>query len=77
MSAHAIVAKVSDRPGMLHGLTGVLADHDANITEKNSRHDLATIQQVGSTQKATILQDDSSFAIAIIDQSGSVRVTLM
>ncbi len=32
MSAHAIVAKVSDRPGMLHGLTGVLADHDANIT---------------------------------------------
>ena len=32
MSAYAVVAKVSDRPGMLHGLTGVLADHDANIT---------------------------------------------
>jgi len=32
MSAHAIVAKVSDRPGMLFGLTKVLADHEANIT---------------------------------------------
>ena len=32
MSAYAVVANVSDRPGMLHGLTGVLADHDANIT---------------------------------------------
>src|SRR6266545_10123 len=32
MNAYAVVAKVSDRPGMLHGLTGVLADHDANIT---------------------------------------------
>lgn len=32
MSAHAILAKVSDRPGMLYGLTKVLADHDANIT---------------------------------------------
>ncbi len=32
MSAYAVVAKVSDRPGMLHGLTGVLADYDANIT---------------------------------------------
>jgi len=32
MSAHAVVAKVSDRPGMLYGLTKVLADHEANIT---------------------------------------------
>jgi energy-converting hydrogenase B subunit Q len=32
MSAHAILATVSDRPGMLHGLTKVLADHHANIT---------------------------------------------
>ena len=32
MSAHAIFATVSDRPGMLHGLTKVLAEHHANIT---------------------------------------------
>jgi energy-converting hydrogenase B subunit Q len=32
MSAHAVVAKVSDRPGILYGLTKVLAGHDANIT---------------------------------------------
>ena len=32
MSAHAILATVSDRPGMLYGLTKVLADHSANIT---------------------------------------------
>jgi energy-converting hydrogenase B subunit Q len=32
MSGYAVVAKVSDRPGMLYGLTKVLADHDANIT---------------------------------------------
>ena len=32
MSAHAINAAVSDRPGLLHGLTKVLADHNANIT---------------------------------------------
>ena len=32
MSDHAVLAKVSDRPGMLSGLTKVLADHNANIT---------------------------------------------
>ena len=32
MTAHAIVATVSDRPGILHGMTKVLADHLANIT---------------------------------------------
>ena len=32
MSAHAILATVSDRPGILYGLTKVLADHQANIT---------------------------------------------
>ena len=32
MTAHAILATVSDRPGMLYGLTKVLADHGANIT---------------------------------------------
>jgi energy-converting hydrogenase B subunit Q len=32
MSAHAILATVPDRPGMLYGLTKVLADHHANIT---------------------------------------------
>lgn len=32
MTAHGILATVSDRPGMLHGLTKVLADHRANIT---------------------------------------------
>ncbi len=32
MTVHAILATVSDRPGMLYGLTKVLADHRANIT---------------------------------------------
>jgi energy-converting hydrogenase B subunit Q len=32
MPAHAVLAHVSDRPGMLSGLTKVLADHSANIT---------------------------------------------
>src|SRR6187401_3435083 len=32
MTPHAIVATVLDRPGMLAGLTTVLAGHDANIT---------------------------------------------
>ena len=32
MSAHAILTTASDRPGMLSGLTKVLADHEANIT---------------------------------------------
>ena len=32
MGAHAINATVSDRPGLLNGLTKVLADHSANIT---------------------------------------------
>jgi energy-converting hydrogenase B subunit Q len=32
MSAYAILAEVSDRPGILSGLTKVLADHRANIT---------------------------------------------
>ena len=31
-SAHAILATVFDQPGILHGLTKVLADHHANIT---------------------------------------------
>ena len=31
MSAHAILATVSDRPGILFGMTKVLADHQANI----------------------------------------------
>lgn len=32
MPAYALLAEVSDRPGMLSGLTRVLADHGANIT---------------------------------------------
>lgn len=32
MNAYAVVASVSDRPGMLSGLTKVLADHQANIS---------------------------------------------
>jgi energy-converting hydrogenase B subunit Q len=32
VGAHAINATVSDRPGLLNGLTRVLADHAANIT---------------------------------------------
>ena len=33
MTTHAILATVADRSGMLYGLTKVLADHGANITE--------------------------------------------
>jgi energy-converting hydrogenase B subunit Q len=32
MSVHAILCTVVDRPGMLSGITKILADHDANIT---------------------------------------------
>jgi energy-converting hydrogenase B subunit Q len=32
MAAYALLAEVSDRPGILSGLTRVLADHHANIT---------------------------------------------
>ena len=32
MSAHAVLVTVSDRPGILFGLTKVLSEHDANIT---------------------------------------------
>jgi len=32
MTNHAILATVSNQPGILHGLTKVLADHRANIT---------------------------------------------
>jgi energy-converting hydrogenase B subunit Q len=32
MPPYAVLAEVSDRPGMLSGLTRVLADHHANIT---------------------------------------------
>jgi energy-converting hydrogenase B subunit Q len=32
MTGHALLATVLDRPGMLFGLTRVLAEHDANIT---------------------------------------------
>jgi len=31
MSDHAVLATVADQPGILHGLTKVLADYDANI----------------------------------------------
>ena len=32
MPDHAVLATVADQPGILHGLTKVLAAHDANIT---------------------------------------------
>jgi energy-converting hydrogenase B subunit Q len=32
MTAHAVLVTVADQPGMLFGLTGVLASHQANIT---------------------------------------------
>lgn len=32
MTAHAVLVTVSDRPGILFGLTKVLTEHDANIT---------------------------------------------
>jgi len=38
MNAYAILASVSDRPGMLFGLTKVLADHQANISHVEIIH---------------------------------------
>ena len=38
MNAYAILASVSDRPGMLSGLTKVLADHQANISHVEIIH---------------------------------------
>jgi energy-converting hydrogenase B subunit Q len=32
MTSHAVLVTVSDRPGMLFGITRILADHQANIT---------------------------------------------
>jgi energy-converting hydrogenase B subunit Q len=32
MPAHAVLTTVSNQPGMLFGLTGVLADHQANVS---------------------------------------------
>jgi len=32
MSVHAVLCRVIDRPGMLSGITKILADNDANIT---------------------------------------------
>lgn len=37
MNVHAVLVTVSDRPGMLFGLTRVLADHEANITYVDMR----------------------------------------
>jgi energy-converting hydrogenase B subunit Q len=62
MSAHAILATVSDRPGILYGLTKVLADHQANITyvdihngdRKSTTYFELTLE---GTPLATILED--------------------
>lgn len=78
MSAYAVVAKVSDRPGMLHGLTGVLADHDANITyvdihpgaphseiylEFTTERPIdAVMAELGKVQGVTLVEETPSFA---------------
>ncbi len=38
MSAYAVLVTVSDQPGVLFGLTKVLADHHANITSVDIAH---------------------------------------
>jgi energy-converting hydrogenase B subunit Q len=38
MTSHAVLVTVADQPGMLFGLTGVLANHQANITYIDMHH---------------------------------------
>jgi energy-converting hydrogenase B subunit Q len=59
MSDHAILATVSDRPGILHGLTKVLADHRANITYV----DIHNINEQSTTYFELTLDDDSIEAV--------------
>jgi energy-converting hydrogenase B subunit Q len=78
MSAYAVVAKVSDRPGILYGLTKVLADHEANITyvdihpgtlESEIYLEFATdrpidvvLSELGAVQGVNLVEETPSFA---------------
>src|SRR5436190_14200912 len=57
MSAHAVLVTVSDRPGMLFGMTGVLANHQANITYVDMHGGGA----VSDTYFEFTLPDDAAF----------------
>ena len=78
MSAYAVVARVSDRPGILYGLTKVLADHEANIThvdihpgtpESEIYLEFATerpidvvLTELGTVQGVNLVEETPSFA---------------
>ena len=72
MSAFAVLAEVSDRPGILSGLTKVLADHHANIT-------YVDIHDAGEPTsdiyfEFTLEGDDVSAIIAGMQQVPGVRL---
>ena len=72
MSAFAVLAEVSDRPGILSGLTKVLADHQANIT-------YVDIHDAGEPTsdiyfEFTLENDDVSGVIAGMQQVPGVRL---
>jgi len=72
MSAFAVLAEVSDRPGILSGLTRVLADHQANIT-------YVDIHDAGEPTsdiyfEFTLEGDDVSAIIAGMQQVPGVRL---
>src|ERR1044072_1389056 len=72
MPAFAVLAEVSDRPGILSGLTKVLADHHANIT-------YVDIHDAGEPTsdiyfEFTLDADDVSRVIADMQQVSGVRL---
>jgi energy-converting hydrogenase B subunit Q len=72
MSAFAVLAEVSDRPGILSGLTRVLADHHANIT-------YVDIHDAGEPTsdiyfEFTIDRDDVAAVLADMQQVPGVRL---
>src|SRR3954468_1597174 len=64
MSAHAVLVTVSDRPGMLFGMTGVLANHRANITYVDMHGGEGTLSH---TYFEFTLPDDAAFETVLRD----------
>ena len=73
MAAYALLAEVSDRPGILSGLTKVLADHGANIT-------YVDIHDGGAPVSDTYFEftmEDGSIAQVIADMQAVAGVRLV
>ena len=73
MTAHAVLLTVTDRPGMLFNLTGVLASHHANITyvDMHSGGSLSDIYFEFTIADGT---DSDSVLRGLKDVEGVVRV---